>query len=82
MSEKTIDRQVIDQILELKTKNEKELVGRLKTLEEENEYMRMKYEKIISELKDKLEFARKENEWLLTDIYHIRSIIKEGEHDK
>ena len=48
MSEKTIERQVIDQILELKTKNEKELVGRLKILEEEKEYMRMEYEHIIS----------------------------------
>ncbi|EIX9652707.1 hypothetical protein ML092_004987 [Klebsiella pneumoniae] len=82
MSEKTIERQVIDQILELKTKNEKELVGRLKILEEEKEYMRMEYEHIISELKDKLECAWKENEWLLSDIYHIQSIIKEGDHDK
>lgn len=82
MSEKTIERQVIDQILELKTKNEKELVDRLKVLEEEKECMRMEYEHIISELKDKLECARKENEWLLSDIYHIQSIIKEGEYDK
>lgn len=82
MSEKTIERQVIDHILELKTKNEKELVGRLKILEDEKECIIMKYEHIISELKDKLECARKENEWLLSDIYHIQSIIKEGENEK
>ena len=79
MSEKTIERQVIDQILELKTKNEKELVSRLKALEEEKEYMRMEYENIISQLENKLKCARKENEWLLSDIYHIQSIIKESE---
>ena len=82
MSEKTIERQVIDQILELKTKNEKELVGRLKALEDEKECMRVEYEIIISELKDKLECALKEKDWLLTDIYHIKSIIKEGEDEK
>lgn len=81
MSEKTIERQVIDQILELKTKNEKELVSRLQALEDKRECMRMEYEHIISELKDKLECSRKENEWLLSENHHIKNIIKEGRYD-
>lgn len=81
MSEKTIERQVIDQLLELKTKNEKELVGRLKALEDERECMKIEYEIIISELKNKLECALKEKDCLLSEKYHLKNIIKEGRYD-
>ena len=81
MSEKTIERQVIDQILELKTKNEKELVGRLKALEDEKECMRMEYEDIICELENKLKCAHEEKDCLLSENYHIKNIIKEGRYD-
>ena len=82
MSEKTIERQVIDQILELKTKNEKELVDRIKVLEEEKECMRMEYQNIISQLENKLECVLNEKDCLLSENYHIKNIIKEGENDK
>lgn len=81
MSEKTIERQVIDQILELKTKNEKELVCRLKALEDEKEYMRMQYENTISQLENKLECVLNEKDCLLSENYHIKNIIKEGRYD-
>lgn len=81
MSEKTIERQVIDQILELKTKNEKELVDRIKVLEEEKECMRMEYQNIISQLENKLECVLNEKDCLLSENYHIKNIIKEGRYD-
>ncbi|ELY3814309.1 hypothetical protein SMY00_004323 [Cronobacter sakazakii] len=80
MSEKTNERIVIDQLLKLKSDNERELVKRMEVLQKENDILKdeiYKKEQHIFSLEYKLECERKEKEWILSDIYHIRDIMKE-----
>ncbi|EJS7092495.1 hypothetical protein NWK44_004719 [Salmonella enterica] len=80
MSEKTTERVVIEQILKLKSDNERELVGRIQALQDENEILKnenSKKEQYIFALEYKLECEIKEKERVLSDVYHFRKIMKE-----
>ncbi|HBQ8857499.1 TPA: hypothetical protein ACMEXA_005643 [Klebsiella variicola subsp. variicola] len=82
MSEKTTERIVIDQLLKLKSNNERELVRRIDVLQTENDILKNeinKKDQYIFSLEYKLECETKEKEWILSDIYHIRDIMKEGD---
>ncbi|HGS7044238.1 TPA: hypothetical protein ACMEWJ_005209, partial [Klebsiella pneumoniae] len=62
--------------------NERELVRRIDVLQTENDILKNeinKKDQYIFSLEYKLECETKEKEWILSDIYHIRDIMKEGD---
>ncbi|HGS6678732.1 TPA: hypothetical protein ACMEU3_005319, partial [Klebsiella pneumoniae] len=68
MSEKTTERIVIDQLLKLKSNNERELVRRIDVLQTENDILKNeinKKDQYIFSLEYKLECETKEKEWIL-----------------